>query len=119
MSSSFVHSVKLARSLALTSTLLLPACGGAGDPVEKREAALAWPGWDSFWTAPDRWPVEAVGAEGYCVRYLSHVKVVCRPDREPEAKVYLAVEWVRSGESRARWDGRGGEADSPSGAQGL
>lgn len=58
---------------------------------EKRDAALAWPGWDSFWTAPGRWPAEAVGAAGYCVRALSHVKVVCRPDREPEAKVYLLL----------------------------
>lgn len=67
----------------------------------KGEAALAWPGWESFWTAPERWP--AAGAGGYCVRYLSHVKVVCRPDREPEAKVYLALGGLRerSGELRA------------------
>jgi hypothetical protein len=56
----------------------------------KREAALAWPGSDSFWTAPERWPAGAVGARGFCLRSLSHVKVVYRPDREPEAKVYLA-----------------------------
>ncbi len=56
---------------------------------EKRDASLAWPGWDSFWTAPDRWPVEAAGVTGYCIRALSHVKVVCLPDRDPEAKVYL------------------------------
>lgn len=55
---------------------------------EKRDASLAWPGWDSFWTAPDRWPIEA-GIGIYCIRALSHVKVVCRPDRDPEAKVYL------------------------------
>jgi hypothetical protein len=55
---------------------------------EKRDASLAWPGWDSFWTAPDRWPMEA-GIGVYCIRALSHVKVVCRPDRGPEAKVYL------------------------------
>jgi hypothetical protein len=62
---------------------------GICDPG-KREAALAWPGYDSFWKAPERWPVEAMGARGFCVRGLSHVKVVCEPDREPEAKVYLA-----------------------------
>jgi hypothetical protein len=56
---------------------------------EKRDAALAWPGYDSFWTAPERWPVKPRPAAGYCVRRLSHVKVVCRPDCEPEAKVYL------------------------------
>jgi hypothetical protein len=59
---------------------------GLCDPA-KREAALAWPGYDSFWTAPERWPA---GAQGFCVRTLSHVKVVCQPGREPEAKVYLA-----------------------------
>jgi hypothetical protein len=62
---------------------------GSCDP-RKREAALAWPGYDSIWTATKRWPIEAVGARGFCVRGLSHVKVVCQPDREPEAKVYLA-----------------------------
>lgn len=55
----------------------------------KREAALAWPGYDSFWTAPERWPVAEIGPRGFCIRALSHVKVVCRPDCEPEAKVYL------------------------------
>ena len=38
---------------------------------------------------PERWPAKPRPAAGYCVRRLSHVKVVCRPDREPEAKVYL------------------------------
>jgi hypothetical protein len=33
MSDAFAHCVRLARSLALTSTLLLPACGGAEDPA--------------------------------------------------------------------------------------
>lgn len=56
---------------------------------EKRDAALAWPGYDTFWTAPDRWPVAAIGPKGVCVRALSHLKAVCRPDREPEAKAYL------------------------------
>ena len=56
----------------------------------KRDAALAWPGYDSLRTAPDRWPAGA-GPRNVCVRSLSHVKVVSRPDREPEAKVYLLV----------------------------
>lgn len=56
---------------------------------EKRDAALAWPGYDTVWTAPERWPVAAAGARGFRVRSLSHVKVVCSPDREPEAKAYL------------------------------
>ena len=55
----------------------------------KREAVLAWPGYDTFWTAPERWPVSALGPQGACLRTLSHVKVVCRPDRDLEAKAYL------------------------------
>jgi hypothetical protein len=55
----------------------------------KRDAALAWPGYDNFWTAPGRWPIGEMGARGFCVRALSHVKAVCRPDRDPEAKAYL------------------------------
>ena len=56
---------------------------------DQRDAAVAWQGSETFWTAPAAWPVEAVGARGFCFRKLSHVKVVCRPGREPEAKVYL------------------------------
>jgi hypothetical protein len=56
----------------------------------KRAASLAWPGYDSFWTASKRWPVDAVGVRGFCFRVLSHVKVVCQPGQDPEAKVYLA-----------------------------
>lgn len=55
----------------------------------KRDAALAWPGYDSFWTAPAPWPVAAMGSRGFCVRGLSHLKAVCRQDREPEAKAYF------------------------------
>jgi hypothetical protein len=55
----------------------------------KRDAVLAWPGYETFWTAPKRWPVAEVGPLGACVRSLSHVKVVCAPDRTPEAKAYL------------------------------
>jgi len=55
----------------------------------KRDAALAWTGYDTFWTAAERWPVAAIGPRGVCLRTLSHVKVVCAPGREPEAKVYL------------------------------
>jgi hypothetical protein len=59
--------------------------------AEKRDAALAWPGHDSFWTAPDRWPAAPQAVAFHCVRSLSHVKVVCQPDCEPEAKVYLML----------------------------
>ncbi len=56
---------------------------------EKRDAVLAWPGYETFWTAPERWPVADLGPRGACLRTLSHVKVVCRPDLELEAKAYL------------------------------
>jgi hypothetical protein len=60
---------------------------------EKRDALLAWPGYDTFWTAPASWPVGEVGTHGFCVRGLSHLKVVSWPDREPEAKAYLVAGW--------------------------
>jgi len=69
---------------------LLDAAGLLGDAAgraERRGAVLGWPGWDSFWTAAESWP-SAAGA-GYCVRSLSHVKVVTGPGLRPEAKVYL------------------------------
>ena len=39
---------------------------------------------------PTAGPWTLVGPRGACLRTLSHVKVVCAPDRRPEAKVYLA-----------------------------
>lgn len=69
-----------------------------GTPEEaaaKRQAVLGWPGYDSFWTAAEVWPA-AAGA-GYCVRSLSHLKLVTWPDREPQAKVYFLFGlWRRS-----------------------
>ena len=56
---------------------------------EKRDAALAWPGYDSFWTAPEGWPVSPRLAAGFFVRNLSHVKGRLPSRSEPEAKVYL------------------------------
>ena len=66
---------------------------GLSTPLQ-REAALAWPGYDTFWTAAARWPVERAGVRGFCARGLSHVKLVCQPDRAPEAKVYLLVSYL-------------------------
>lgn len=65
---------------------------GLCDPG-KRDAALAWSGYDTSRSAPEAWPM-AAGSRGFCVRSLSHVKVVCQPDRDPEAKVYLAFGWL-------------------------
>ena len=74
---------------------------GLCDPA-KRDAVLGWSGYDTARTAPDTWPVAVAGRRGFCVRSLSHVKVVCRPDRPPEAKVYLAFGWLeRSRAARA------------------
>lgn len=66
------------------------------------DAILAWPGCDTFWTAATDWPLEQVGMRGFCVRSLSHVKVVAQPGREPEAKVYLLVSYVTGANSPAR-----------------
>lgn len=60
---------------------------------EKRDAVLAWPGQDSYWTAPDRWPAEA-GIGGRLVRFLSHVKVAGQPGWPPEAKAYLGFQYL-------------------------
>jgi hypothetical protein len=49
-----------------------------------RDAALAWPGQDSLWTAPARWPLGHGAAAHRCARTLSHVKLVCDPGLSPE-----------------------------------
>lgn len=61
----------------------------------KRDAVLAWPGTDTPWTAAARWPQEAMGLGGYCVRSLSHVKLVSTPGRPPEAKAYLIFQHLQ------------------------
>jgi len=63
---------------------------------EKRTAVFGWPGYDSLWTASDRWPDDAAGLGGFCVRCLSHLKLVSWPDREPEAKAYLLFQHLRT-----------------------
>lgn len=78
----------------------LVACGLC--TPEERDAILAWPGYDTFWTAATDWPVEQAGVHGFCVRSLSHVKVVAQPDRAPEAKVYLPVSYWAAASSPAR-----------------
>jgi hypothetical protein len=72
--------------------------GGLCTP-EKRDALLAWPGYDTVWTAPGRWPTATAGVRGFCARSLSHVKVVCRPQAAPEAKAYLTFGWLPGGPS--------------------
>lgn len=72
---------------------------GLCDP-RKRDAALAWVGSESFRTAPAAWPVEVVGEGGHCVRKPSHVKVVCRPGRQTEAKAYLLFGYLPRGRPR-------------------
>ena len=88
---------------------------GLCTPAE-RDAILAWPGYDSFWTAAAEWPLEPAGPRGFCVRALSHVKVVAQPERAPEAKVYLLVSALatRDGTEAARDQGAAG-ATGPGG----
>ena len=57
--------------------------------AEKKEAVLDWPGYTARGAEPELWPLGADGPEGFLIRSLSHVKLVCRPDHEPEAKIYL------------------------------
>jgi hypothetical protein len=68
----------------------------------QRNAILAWPGYDTFWTAAADWPLEQAGMRGFCVRSLSHVKVVAQPSRAPEAKAYLLVSYLAAANSPAR-----------------
>lgn len=72
----------------------------------KREAILAWPGYDTLWSAPCRWPEGAIGRGGYLVRCLSHLKLVASADQEPEAKAYLLF--------RHYLAGRADESSTPS-----
>ncbi len=69
---------------------------------EEMDAILAWPGYDTFWTAAADWPLEQAGMGGFCVRNLSHVKVVAQPGRPPEAKVYLLISFLDGASSPAR-----------------
>ncbi len=82
----------------------------AGD---KRDAALDWPGHDTFWTAPAAWPAAAFGSRGLCFRALSHVKVACGPERRPEAKVYLACGFRPADQAEAGRAGARGREGSP------
>lgn len=56
----------------------------------QRDALLAWPGTDSFWTAPRSWPREVRWMDAFCIRYLSHLKVVWQSGRALRSKAYLA-----------------------------
>jgi hypothetical protein len=83
-----------------------------------RDAALAWPGKDSLWTAPARWPAARGAAAVRCVRALSHVKLVCERRRPARAKLYLLVACqvpagsraARRPDQRSGWGGRGPSA---------
>ncbi len=67
----------------------------------RRAALLSWTGYDTFWSAPQSWPAATAGVNGFCVRSLSHLKVVCDPGRDLEAKAYLMFGPRRSGEGRS------------------
>lgn len=53
------------------------------------EALLAWTGYDSAWTAAPRWPAWAPLTGVFCIRCLSHLKLVAEPERPLAAKAYL------------------------------
>jgi hypothetical protein len=57
--------------------------------AEERDALLAWTGYDSHWTACARWPAGMETSGAFCIRCLSHLKLVCIPERPPAAKAYL------------------------------
>jgi hypothetical protein len=84
------------------------------DPA-KRDAVLAWPGQDSLWTAPGRWPAAALGLGGHAVRGLSHLKLVLRPGRTPEAKAYLLFQHLpaRGGAGHGPYASGAGSPSSP------
>lgn len=56
----------------------------------ERRGIDRWPGTDRATTSAT-WPV---GAEGFCVRCLSHVKVVSMPEQPPRAKIYILFQNV-------------------------
>jgi hypothetical protein len=68
--------------------------------AEEREALLAWTGYDSAWTAAPRWPAGAATAGLFCVRCLSHLKLVVAPERPLAAKAYLLFGPLRSERAR-------------------
>ncbi len=61
--------------------------------AEKRDAVLDWPGYDTRLSLRDAWPSSAE-KNGYCVRSLSHIKLLTWPDRAPEAKAYLLFQYL-------------------------
>jgi hypothetical protein len=59
---------------------------------EKRRAVFAWPGYCTPRSA--HWPITAGHPlPGFHIRSLSHVKLVCHPERPLETKVYLLAEY--------------------------
>jgi len=77
-------------------------------------ALLAWPGYDSLWTAAPRWPLGLAHAGTFAVRCLSHLKLVSEPGRPPAAKAYLLFGPLRRDSSRAA-KGRGAPPSPPPG----
>lgn len=69
--------------------------------ADKRDALLAWPGYDTLWSVPSLWPAAALAGGGYLVRSLSHLKLVSTPGREPEAKAYLLFQHLVQAERTA------------------
>ena len=77
---------------------------------EKRKALLGWCGRTNPSNTPDPWPVHWIARSLLApsdrfttvARWLSHVKIVCRPDNTTEAKAYIAFghQWLRPEKDR-------------------
>ncbi len=67
---------------------------------EEAAALLAWTGYDSAWSAAPRWPAGADLAGLFCIRCLSHLKLVAAPALPLAAKAYLLFGPLRPARSR-------------------
>ncbi len=83
---------------------------------DEAEALLAWTGYDSAWTAAARWPAGVDSASAFCLRAVSHLKLVSVPQAPPHAKAYLLFgPWRRKGERAAAAGGLARERTVPLG----
>jgi hypothetical protein len=71
---------------------------------EKQSGVLAWLGYSTQRSLPERWPINLLSAKAPApdyvsgfVRHLNHVKMAYQPGRPLEAKAYLSLmhRWIR------------------------
>lgn len=68
--------------------------------AEERAALLIWTGYDSAWTAAARWPAAVEASGTFCIRCLSHLKLVSIPAGPLAAKAYLLFGPLRRARGR-------------------